>query len=175
MTLKEIIIKLFCFGTPTYYRWKSENRPVLQLIEQYFTKVELEEYLKTGKIKKYELIKHKTFDDVNKIINEDVQILDETLIDLVSCNIINLLEFKGLNQNHLKFFLKINNILKNEINVQNAKEITIETIENFDSKWWQIWKETEHPLQRKYTLSKLKKFSNIEIYVLVTKNTSLLY
>lgn len=44
------IIKLMNFSRNTYYVWKREGRPIISLLEKYFTKEELEEFLQTGKI-----------------------------------------------------------------------------------------------------------------------------
>lgn len=46
--------KLFDFNSSTYYRWKKEHRPIITLLEKYFTKEDLEEFLESGKIKKLE-------------------------------------------------------------------------------------------------------------------------
>lgn len=46
--------KLFDFNSSTYYRWKKEGRPIIALLEKYFKKEDLEEFLETGKIAKLE-------------------------------------------------------------------------------------------------------------------------
>ncbi|MDD5407116.1 MAG: hypothetical protein PHE73_09285 [Sulfurovaceae bacterium] len=40
----------------TISNWKNENRPIITLLEKYFTKKDLEEFLDTGKISKFELL-----------------------------------------------------------------------------------------------------------------------
>jgi hypothetical protein len=47
-------MQLFSFSRPTYYKWKRENVKVIQLLEKYFSKEELEEFIKTGKISRFE-------------------------------------------------------------------------------------------------------------------------
>lgn len=54
MTIDVIMSKLFDFSKPTYFRWKKEKRPIISLLDRYFSKEELEEYLNTGKIQKFE-------------------------------------------------------------------------------------------------------------------------
>ena len=54
MKEEEIYIKLFQFSRPTYYKWKRENVPVIALLEKYFSKEELQEFLQTGSIQKQE-------------------------------------------------------------------------------------------------------------------------
>ena len=57
MKQDELISKLFGFSIPTYYNWKREKRPVLDLIEKYFSKDDLKEFLKCGSISKIERLK----------------------------------------------------------------------------------------------------------------------
>ena len=54
MKLEEIYMELFNFSRPTYYKWKRENIKVIKLLEKYFSKEDLEEYLETGKVSRYE-------------------------------------------------------------------------------------------------------------------------
>ena len=51
-----IISDLFGYSAQTYFNWKKEieKRPILKMIEKYFTKEELEEFLETGQIQKME-------------------------------------------------------------------------------------------------------------------------
>jgi hypothetical protein len=57
--MREVITKLLSFGSQnTYYQWKKQNRPIIKLLEKYFSKEELEEYLNTGKVEKLELIRN---------------------------------------------------------------------------------------------------------------------
>lgn len=48
------ISKLFDFANSTVYKWKKEKRPILELIDKYFIDEEIEEFLETGKIDKFE-------------------------------------------------------------------------------------------------------------------------
>ena len=54
LKLEEIYMELFNFSRPTYYKWKRENIKVIKLLEKYFSKEDLEEYLETGKVSRYE-------------------------------------------------------------------------------------------------------------------------
>ena len=49
----------------TIYRWKDENRPIIALIEKYFTKEDLEEFLETKEISKMKYLNH--FQDILNI------------------------------------------------------------------------------------------------------------
>jgi len=61
--VKEAIKKLLDISDVSYYRWKKE-RPIFDLLEAYFTKDELNEFLETGKIEKFEAIKNKTKEEI---------------------------------------------------------------------------------------------------------------
>lgn len=54
MIYKEVMAALFDFNATTYYSWKKQERPIIRLIEKYFTKEDLEEFLNSEKISKLE-------------------------------------------------------------------------------------------------------------------------
>lgn len=65
--MKHEIVKLLGNTEKSYYRWKKEGRPIIALLEKYFTKEDLQEFLSTQKILKLELQKNLTTSLVNKI------------------------------------------------------------------------------------------------------------
>lgn len=58
MTFKETMANLFSASEGAYYKWKRENRPIIQLVDKYLSKENIEEFLKTGKIQKFETISY---------------------------------------------------------------------------------------------------------------------
>ncbi len=50
----KIVMELFQFSRQSWNNWKKENRPIVLLIEKYFTNQDLQEFLDTGKISKFE-------------------------------------------------------------------------------------------------------------------------
>lgn len=52
--MKESIKKLLDIADKSYYNYKKQGRPIIALLEKYFDKEDLEEFLETGKIKKFE-------------------------------------------------------------------------------------------------------------------------
>ena len=54
MKFKDIIEDLFGFSAPTWYRWKKENRKIVDLIERYLSEQDLEEFIAYGTIEKLE-------------------------------------------------------------------------------------------------------------------------
>jgi hypothetical protein len=66
MTFKETMANLFSASEGAYYKWKREKRPIIQLVDKYLSKEDIEEFLETGEIKKFENIKFITDNYVAK-------------------------------------------------------------------------------------------------------------
>lgn len=47
---------LFGFSRQSWNNWKAQNRPIISLLEKYFTDLDINEFLKYGQISKFELI-----------------------------------------------------------------------------------------------------------------------
>lgn len=58
MDFKTLMSTLFGFSAPTFYSWKKEQRPIISLLDKYFTKEDLVEFLEMGKIDKMENINY---------------------------------------------------------------------------------------------------------------------
>jgi len=57
MTYEQLMVELFQFSSPTYYKWKKhEKRKIFDLLEYAFEKTDLEEYIQTNKISKFKMI-----------------------------------------------------------------------------------------------------------------------
>ena len=55
MTYEKLMIELFGFSSPTYYKWsKHDKRKIFDLLSYAFSNSELEEFLNSGKITKIE-------------------------------------------------------------------------------------------------------------------------
>lgn len=67
--MKKAILKLLDVSDKTFYNWKKEKRPILELLEKYFTKEDLEEFLETEKITKFE---SQITNEKNKIILDEI-------------------------------------------------------------------------------------------------------
>lgn len=66
----------------TISNWKVEKRPIISLIEKYFSKEDLEEFLKTGEIKKQELLKKQDAMQLELILR-DKKILCERIAEII--------------------------------------------------------------------------------------------
>lgn len=58
MKLDEATSSILGCSISGYYKWKKEGRPIINLLEKYFTKEDLAEFLETGKIEKMENINY---------------------------------------------------------------------------------------------------------------------
>ena len=60
MTFKQTMSLLFSTAEGTYYKWKSQKRPIIQLLDYLLTQSEIEEFLSSPdhKIAKFEMIKN---------------------------------------------------------------------------------------------------------------------
>lgn len=67
--MKKAILKLLDVSDKTFYNWKNEKRPIIRLFEKYFTKEDLEEFLETEKITKFE---SQITNEKNKIILDEI-------------------------------------------------------------------------------------------------------
>lgn len=53
---REIFMELFDISVNTYYLYQKQNRPAMLLLKKYFTKEDLEEFLKSGRVRKFDNI-----------------------------------------------------------------------------------------------------------------------
>ena len=68
-SLASIFSKILEVSEKSFYRWKSTNHKILiSLLEEYFTKEELEEFINTKKIQKYDLVKNMNFNELELCI-----------------------------------------------------------------------------------------------------------
>ena len=74
MKFKDIIEELFGFSAPTWYRWKKENRKIVDLVEKYLSESDLEEFLEYGTVEKLEFA---NLQDYGNRVAEFVKLLDK--------------------------------------------------------------------------------------------------
>lgn len=95
MKKDELFSKLFEFSIPSYYNWKKENRPIIKLLEKYFSNEDLEEFLEKDKIHKFDLF-DKYMEEKKKKIN--------LYSEFISTN-----DYYGIDEEEIESFLKILN------------------------------------------------------------------
>ena len=159
MKVEDIYMELFGFSRPTYYKWKRENVKVIQLLEKYFSKSDLEEYLETGRIKRHE--------------NFDATKADPLFIEYVKFNLPSKMDkIKGeglimwLNRlipNHILTTIleEIKNDEDIELHQDKSKKFLIDRIKGYAASF-------EKKSSQKQLIDLIdKNFSNIECYVLI--------
>lgn len=109
----KIIEDLFCFTRQTWSKWKSDKRPIVELIEKYFSDDDLKDFLQNGKIKRFEEI-------------EDLELLNIEAIKIYSNFVLN------LDKNSLILFL--NTIYYADINNRDINSNFIELIFDAEAK-----------------------------------------
>jgi len=85
MKTEDVFCKLFGFSKNTYYSWKREKKPIIELLNKYFTKDELLEYVETEEISNMKLI-------------EDFKMKEEECFDRVFSLLTLLYKKDGLDQ-----------------------------------------------------------------------------
>lgn len=54
---RKLYMKFFGISVNTFYLWKKQNRPVINFFSGYFQDSEIEEFLRTSRLERLELIK----------------------------------------------------------------------------------------------------------------------
>lgn len=69
-------IRILGVSKNSYFNYRKQDRPIMELLEKYFSKSELEEFLTTREIKKQELVKNLSLEELkNKLdINNNIDI-----------------------------------------------------------------------------------------------------
>jgi len=108
MKKEDLYCSLFGFSKNTYYLWKRENnRPIMNMIDRYFSKEDMEEFLEKQAIGKWEFLKHSYDSERDENIIAFKNILDEISILLADG------DYKNLD-NISTLFMKIILYLSNE-------------------------------------------------------------
>jgi hypothetical protein len=105
MTKEQIMVELFEFSAPTYYKWtKKEKRKIFDLLNYAFTLEELEEFINSGKIQKIEIINNnqglinKVKEFVNELVKNSNIFIAKNVLNQIKehCNIHNKLDYEEL-------------------------------------------------------------------------------
>lgn len=121
---KNIITELFGFAAPTYYRWKKENRPIVNLLEKYFSDEELNEFLLTNKIERLEQIndfKLLKIESIKLYIDFTQNINEQELELFLSICYQTQKDFKDISQYYIDLILDVN--FKKDIKVSILKKM----------------------------------------------------
>lgn len=163
MNNNELMSKLFGFSAPTYFRWKKEKRPIIDLIEKFFSKEELEEFLKTGEISKLEKVKNANnqIDNINDLLIDNAKYtVKEKLYKVFESSMLEKI-YTYLSKKILIRVLDKLSIKNNEYPINLSKEYLLSEIRNSDIKFYETYK---LPVLVKIIEENL---SNIECFVLI--------
>ena len=137
MTKEQIMVELFEFSAPTYYKWtKKEKRKIFDLLNYAFTLEELEEYLATGKIQKIEIISNneglvnKIKEFKNELIENSNTFIANNILEKIKEHYIN--NDKKIDIEELRFEL-FN--LNNYYFIECANEEFVERLNDFDMRY----------------------------------------
>ncbi len=123
--IKPEICELLGIADKTYYNWKqSGNRPIIAMLESYFDKEDLREYLDTGTFRKLEFIKEA----------EDVNSSDYKIIATILDKIESFVQEKNINREG--FLIKIYRTLRD----MPEDASPIEYLESYDMKTFESFK-----------------------------------
>lgn len=166
MKTEDIYMELFGFSRPTYYKWKREKVKVIQLLEKYFTSEDLEEFLETGSIRRFEADKYKSFADPI-LLDHAYYSLKLKLKELFGGTMLgpNKLYTKGAKDILIDVLKKISP-KDTSFTIENAKERLLDRISEEELKWLAL----KNPAKRELLSHYIKEnFSNAEILAMVQK------
>jgi len=157
--MQEEYCRLLDVSRNTYYAHKRENRPIVALLEKYFSEKDLEEFLETGKISKLEN---------NAGYTHDLDLTKSILID----NAIYSAKEKLRNLNFDFIYSKgaidilkdiLVSIETDDLNLENAKDVLFTLIKGYDAHWISL----KNPMKKKLLSSYIENlFSKAECYAI---------
>jgi len=155
LTERDIFMKLFDFSINTYYLWKKQGRLIFDLLDKYFSKEDLEEFISTGKVSKYEDIENNIFTnhirttEILKFLSiTETDTLKNTLVDILKENNINAgtVEYLKSRRSKYEILKKIRNLLddlyheKQENRRYNSGIPDIDTSISENQSWYEFEK-----------------------------------
>lgn len=160
--MQEEYCRLLDVSRNTYYAHKRENRPIIALLEKYFSKKDLEEFLETGKISKLENNTGYTrdIDILKSLVTKDaIYSVKEKLRNLEK-NAFEWIYNKGAIE-----ILKdvLTSIEENEFDMENAKDVLYARVKGYDANWISL----KNPGKQKLLSAFIEKnLSELECYAI---------
>jgi len=163
---KEVASKILGCTLASYYNWDKQERPIIALLEKYFSKEDLEEFLLYGKVQKLE---ENTIDPT--IIDHAFYSVKQKLKDIFGGIPLgpNKIYTKGAKEILIDVLGKVSS--KNtSFTIENAKERLLDLIREEELKWLAI----KNPAKRDLLSHYIKEnFSNAETLAMVQKNNEI--
>ena len=156
--MRKQIVRMLGNTEKSYYRWKEEGRPIISFLEKYFTKEDLEEFLKTGIVSKLENTDDK---QISYMFIEYVKFNLKDKIDKIFADIAHWSNKYIYTKEFVDALQNISSDPKFEIEKHKSKDVLIEIIEEFKIKGFSN-------IKKEKVISIIKNnLSNIECYVLI--------
>ncbi|MCT7576500.1 hypothetical protein [Aliarcobacter butzleri] len=157
------LVKILGNSKKTIYRWKEEKRPIIALLEKYFTEKDLEEFITNGKINRLEpnnnvianndLIYDVLIDNAKYTVKEKLyKVFESSMLEKIYTYIAKNILIRVLEK------LALNG---KEYPISLSKEYLLSEIKNVDIKLYETYK---LPVLIKIIE---ENFSNIECFVLI--------
>ena len=162
----KLMVKLFGFSRQSWNNWKKEERPIVKLIESIFTNKDIEEFLETGRIRRFEEDKYKSFADP-VLLDHAYYSLKPKLKELFGGTMLgpNKLYTKGAKDILIDVLKKISP-KDTSFTIENAKERLLDRISEEELKWLAL----KNPAKRELLSHYIKEnFSNAEILAMVQR------
>lgn len=108
MSKAKLISEILEVSERTIFRWKNENKLITVLLDKYFTDKDLEEFLNTRKINRFECFKEFSY-----IMNNQIKEFEMKFIFSIGNYELNFIDML-LNRNAYYHSYKIDNVLKSQ-------------------------------------------------------------
>jgi len=167
------ICNIMAISRSAYFKFKKEERPVIALLEKYFSKEELLEFLKNGKIEKFEYIKNLDFQHIENIqsqINTSIDLLEDYAKYGLRNKINELFKIFGIPDFTMflpkKLFIKILNDIKSENSLthENGKAFLLQRLKGYETSISKLEHKNHPKILYDFVSNKLSK---IEVYILI--------
>lgn len=155
----DAIIKMLGVSKNSYWNYKKQSRPIISFLEKYFTAKELEEFMKTGNIRRL---------DENNISNKKLEMYENTLENHA------LYSAKYKINNFFKGRILIKDILidvlnqmsenKNAYTLDNAKHSLVQQLQGSEINWLKTKTQAKIDLLSEFVENNM---SDIEAYAMV--------
>jgi len=162
--MEELLVQLFGWSRTTYFSWKKEKRPIIDLVHKYLDEESIQEFLDTGKISKFELLgdSKDQLEELNDLVVDNaiysakaklVTVFESSLVDFL-----NTYYSKDILRQILADMSEENDA---DLTPSNAKAKLVERIKGFEAGF------AKKP--KKELLSKIihRNFSKVEVYAMV--------
>jgi hypothetical protein len=121
MAYHKAVSELMSFSSNSYYVWKKEERPIISFLHKYLSEDDIQEFLETGSVSKFDNIEYFKFDFHKNYFH--------FLIDLEREHLVVFFKLLNENQNDLtNFSLKFIDLV---INYDCSNSIKAKLIENY--------------------------------------------